>query len=243
MRRLNSISRLSTIALTLGEERTRNELIPFLAESTDDEDEVLLAQAEQLGNFVPFIGGPPYAHLLLPLLETLSTVEETVVREKAVESLNKVGAQLPESHLSEHFVPLLKASANGVCQLALLSSCALFQHVCIADAAWSSASMPGACGIPSFLSPILCIAAPCHWRLVHLSSVISGPVCHSLRKKHSEPEARAAPAVHQPVPRRDTDGAACSCSKARKFCKGASLISAECFADLAVPEDESTQPQ
>jgi serine/threonine-protein phosphatase 2A regulatory subunit A len=111
MRRLNSISRLSTIALTLGEERSRSELIPFLAESTDDEDEVLLAQAEQLGGFVPFIGGPQYAHLLLPLLETLSTVEETVVRDKAVESLNKVGAQLPESHLAEHFVPLLKVGA------------------------------------------------------------------------------------------------------------------------------------
>lgn len=112
MRRLNSITRLSTIALTLGEERTRSELIPFLAESTDDEDEVLLAQAEQLGNFVPFVGGPQYGHLLLPLLENLSTVEETVVRDKAVESLCKVGAQLPEASLCEHFVPLLRVSAG-----------------------------------------------------------------------------------------------------------------------------------
>jgi serine/threonine-protein phosphatase 2A regulatory subunit A len=108
MRRLNSITRLSTIALALGEERTRSELIPFLAENTDDEDEVLLAQAEQLGQFVPFVGGPQYAHLLLPLLETLSTVEETVVRDKAVESLCKVGSSLPDSSLGDQYVPLVK---------------------------------------------------------------------------------------------------------------------------------------
>ena len=38
--RLNSVKRLGTIAMALGEERTRNELIPFLTESNDDEDEV-----------------------------------------------------------------------------------------------------------------------------------------------------------------------------------------------------------
>ena len=108
MRRLNSITRLSTIALALGEERTRSELIPFLAENTDDEDEVLLAAAEQLGGFVPYVGGPVYGHLLLPLLETLSTVEETVVRDRAIESLCKVGTRLPENSLCEHFIPLIK---------------------------------------------------------------------------------------------------------------------------------------
>ena len=35
--RLNSIRRLGTIALALGEKRTREELVPFLAECTDDE--------------------------------------------------------------------------------------------------------------------------------------------------------------------------------------------------------------
>ena len=108
LRRLNSITRLSTIALALGEERTRSELIPFLAESTDDEDEVLLAAAEQLGEFVPYVGGPMYGHLLLPLLETLATVEETVVRDKAIESLCKVGSRLPDSSLNEHFIPLIR---------------------------------------------------------------------------------------------------------------------------------------
>jgi hypothetical protein len=72
--RLNSIRKLSTIALALGVERTRKELIQFLTglfnillliliilfalDTIYDEDEVLLALAEQLGNFTPLVGGP-----------------------------------------------------------------------------------------------------------------------------------------------------------------------------------------
>ncbi|WAR05502.1 2AAA-like protein [Mya arenaria] len=91
--RLNSIKKLSTIALALGVERTRKELIPFLTDTIYDEDEVLLALAEQLGQFTPLVGGPDYVHCLLPPLESLATVEETVVRDKAVDSLRLVAAQ------------------------------------------------------------------------------------------------------------------------------------------------------
>ena len=81
--RLNAIHRISTIALVLGPERARNELIPFLSESVDDEDEVLLALADELGkNFEEYIGGPEYAHLLLAPLASLAEVEETLVRDK-----------------------------------------------------------------------------------------------------------------------------------------------------------------
>lgn len=114
--RLNSVKRLGTIALALGEERTRRELIPFLNENSDDEDEVLLVMAEELGKFVPLVGGPEHAHFLLLPLETLATVDETVVRDRAVESLCAVGAQMPEASVAEHFVALIKvrrAAARG----------------------------------------------------------------------------------------------------------------------------------
>jgi serine/threonine-protein phosphatase 2A regulatory subunit A len=122
LRRLNSISRLSTIALALGEDRTRTELIPFLSGNIDDEDEVLLAEAEQLGSFVPYVGGPSHAYLLLPLLENLSTVDETIVRDKASLSLCMVGSQLPESAVCDHFAPLVKVSSRGPPGEALQSS-------------------------------------------------------------------------------------------------------------------------
>lgn len=86
--RLNAIHRISTIALALGPERARDELLPFLQDSVDDEDEVLLALAEELGkNFDEYIGGPENGHLLLGPLENLSAVEETLVRDKVRVSL------------------------------------------------------------------------------------------------------------------------------------------------------------
>lgn len=110
---LNSIRRLKTIALALGEERTRKELVPFLTDSQDDEDEVLQAIAEELGDFVPFVGGPGHAHTLLPPLEATATVEETVVRDAAVEALCKVGRAMSPAGVVDHFLPLLKVREWG----------------------------------------------------------------------------------------------------------------------------------
>ena len=53
-------------------------------DSMDDEDEVLLALADELGNFVHYVGGAAHATALLQPLETLATVEETAVREREV---------------------------------------------------------------------------------------------------------------------------------------------------------------
>ncbi|CAH8638386.1 unnamed protein product [Dicrocoelium dendriticum] len=76
--RLNSIRQLKTIALTLGPEKTRSQLIPFLSETVCDEDEVLFALAEQLGSLVPYVGGPEHADSLLPPLESLAAVRTFV---------------------------------------------------------------------------------------------------------------------------------------------------------------------
>lgn len=51
-----------------------------MSESVDDEDEVILALAQQLGELLPLIGGPEYATVLLPPLEALAGVEEATVR-------------------------------------------------------------------------------------------------------------------------------------------------------------------
>jgi serine/threonine-protein phosphatase 2A regulatory subunit A len=80
--RLSSIRRLSTIALALGPQRTRDELIPFLQDQLDDEDEVLLVLAEELGSFSEYVGGKEHAWTVLGPLENLAAVEETLVRDK-----------------------------------------------------------------------------------------------------------------------------------------------------------------
>lgn len=142
--RLNSIKKLSTIALALGVQRTRQELIPFLTETIYDEDEVLLALAEQLGSFITLVGGPEYAYCLLPPLESLATVEETVrqsisllssqltfwfsqvVRDKAVESLRALAQQHSPADLEHHFVPLVQRLATGDWFTSRTSACGLF---------------------------------------------------------------------------------------------------------------------
>ena len=48
--RLNSIKKLSTIALALGVERTRSELIPFLTDTIYDEDEVRYTMRMRCGS-------------------------------------------------------------------------------------------------------------------------------------------------------------------------------------------------
>ncbi|XP_037051827.1 serine/threonine-protein phosphatase PP2A 65 kDa regulatory subunit-like [Bradysia coprophila] len=124
--RFGSIKNLSTIALELGEERARTELIPRLTIITYDEDEDLLSLAEQLGTFTDLIGGPDYAMYLIPPLMSLATVAKFVVRDKAVESLCIVAAQHSAADLETHLIPTLRTLASGDSYASRTSACALF---------------------------------------------------------------------------------------------------------------------
>ena len=53
-----------------------------------------------------YVGGPEYGHVLLSPLENLAAIEEPLVREKAVESLNKICKQLSQSQVEDYFIPL-----------------------------------------------------------------------------------------------------------------------------------------
>lgn len=127
--RLNAIHSIPTIALALGPDRAREELVPFLQDSVDDEDEVLLALAEELGTFEDYIGGKEYAHVLLGALENLSAVEETLVRDKAAESITKIATVLSPSQLEEYYIPLLKRLSHGEWFTSRTSSAALYSAV------------------------------------------------------------------------------------------------------------------
>ncbi|KAK5046756.1 Polyamine N-acetyltransferase 1 [Exophiala bonariae] len=124
--RLNAIHRLSTIALALGPDRTRDELIPFLDDSVEDEDEVLTALAEELGNFIEYVGGPDYGHVLLAPLENLAAIEEPLVRDKAVESLNKICEELSDRQVEEYFIPLTIRLSKADWFTSKISACGLY---------------------------------------------------------------------------------------------------------------------
>lgn len=124
--RLKSISKLSTIAKALGPVRTREELVPFLTERDDEEDECLLAIAGELESLIGAVGGEEFVHVILAPLETLITVEETVVRAKAVQTACKVGEAMSASGIGKYFVPLIERLARGDWFTARVSACGLF---------------------------------------------------------------------------------------------------------------------
>ena len=57
--------------------------------------------------------GATFAHLLLVPLESLAAVEETVVRDAAVESLKMVAEEMAAENVESHFMPLVKRLAQG----------------------------------------------------------------------------------------------------------------------------------
>ena len=81
-KRPKAVESLPVMARALGPELTRNELLTFLTELTDDDDDILVILAEALGNFIPLIGGSANALSLLKPLEPLACVEETIIRDK-----------------------------------------------------------------------------------------------------------------------------------------------------------------
>mmetsp|Transcript_39252 Transcript_39252/g.155731 ORF Transcript_39252/g.155731 Transcript_39252/m.155731 type:complete len:616 (-) Transcript_39252:319-2166(-) len=134
--RKNATKKLKIISSALGPERTRCELIPFLTDTIDDEDEILLVLAEELGDFVQQVGGPEYAESLLVPLESLSTVEETVVRDRATRSLREVSdavfrhdAEKSGTIHVKHFFPLTQRLARGDWFTSRISACSLLACV------------------------------------------------------------------------------------------------------------------
>lgn len=130
--RVQAMQKLDTIALALGTDRTRDELIPFLKEvAQDDEDEVFAILAEQLGHFVPLVGGSENAEILLPVLEVLAATEEPVVRDRAVASLNEIASQLSPTQIKESFYPLVEGLADTEWFSSRVSSTGLFKSVIV----------------------------------------------------------------------------------------------------------------
>ena len=86
--------------------------------------------AEELARFVPLVGGPRHAASLLPPLEALAAVEETVVRDAAVAAIKAVAADAaPDSpdadSQSQLLSPLLRRLAGGDWFTARVSAAAL----------------------------------------------------------------------------------------------------------------------
>ena len=92
----------------------------------DDDDEVLLVMAENLGEFSALVGGDNFTYFLLNPLESLSTMEDPSVRNKAVESLCTIGTTMQPGHHQEHFVPTLRRLATNDWFTSRIAAASLF---------------------------------------------------------------------------------------------------------------------
>ncbi|CAD8195625.1 unnamed protein product [Paramecium pentaurelia] len=103
--RVNAIHRVRIICTLIGVDQIKSQLIPYLDSLLNkDEDEVLFAMAEELGNIAEII--PNQSSCLLNLLEKLTTFDETLVREQAVKSISIICQFLSDLEIVNVIVPM-----------------------------------------------------------------------------------------------------------------------------------------
>ncbi len=124
--RVNSSSQLVRIANALGPERTRNELVPFLEETTDDDDEVLVVTSAKIGEMVECVGGREYAHCLLKPLELLALVEELSVRQATLSAVETVANAMSDADIEQHYMPFVLRLATKEWYTARITAAGLF---------------------------------------------------------------------------------------------------------------------
>lgn len=92
--RINAIHNLRSISLALGSETTRKELLPYLKNciNNEEEDEILIELTKILSNFLDCMGGDTSE--LLNLFGALLSIDEPTIRKEAINSLKEVLNQI-----------------------------------------------------------------------------------------------------------------------------------------------------
>ncbi|KAG7192821.1 uncharacterized protein KQ657_001278 [Scheffersomyces spartinae] len=128
--RVEAMQKLDTIAIALGPERTLSELLPFLLDvAHDDEDEVFAVLAGKLGDFIPLIGGHEHCEPLIQILLPLASIEEPIVRDKAIQSLNKISMELTDEELNTIFLGLIQNLSQANWFSKKIAACGLYKSV------------------------------------------------------------------------------------------------------------------
>lgn len=162
--------------------------------------------AEELGDFVPLVGGAQHAHFLLQPLEALATVDETVVREKAVASICSVTAQMKGAAVQEHLLPLVQRLAAREWP-ARVSACKLF----------ATAYPPAQVGGTLLHEFMLCVGhqiSGVYHALLQPADCSGALLAPRLCRAGAQPGG-AAGGLPEAVPRRDAHGPARSGAGAR----------------------------
>ncbi|OMJ90390.1 hypothetical protein SteCoe_7309 [Stentor coeruleus] len=122
--KVNSIHRLKTIATVIGPDAVKQQLMPYLTTLIHEDEEVLFALAESLGSIYSFVQSSPNS--LLNLLETLAGLDETVVRDQSVKTLNDISKTLSDNDMINIFIPIVMKLSAAENFSSRVSACGLF---------------------------------------------------------------------------------------------------------------------
>lgn len=100
------------ILAVLSSDKIVSELIPFIKKiMVEEEDEVLLAIAEEIPNFKKYLDSKNIPEIF-PIFQFLFGCEETVVRESAIEKMRIMVQDFDEDIIQKHLVPLILNISN-----------------------------------------------------------------------------------------------------------------------------------
>ncbi|XP_044755644.1 serine/threonine-protein phosphatase 2A 65 kDa regulatory subunit A beta isoform-like [Coccinella septempunctata] len=114
--KLYTIKRIATIAKILGPEKTVEDLLHFIDSNLGSlEDEVLCALVEELELFLPLVGGPDHCYELFSILLRISrSVDETLVRNRAVEAIKKLLKDIDQQLTEKFLVSSLVGNSENI---------------------------------------------------------------------------------------------------------------------------------
>lgn len=131
--RIECISHLDVIAHAMGKANALSILVPLISECVkgvfcSDDDEVLLSFAKYIPIIVPHLPADSGVAAVVPILESLASQDETVIREAAVLSLGKL-AQENASVCLQFCYPALLRLIKAEWFSPRLSACGLAHHI------------------------------------------------------------------------------------------------------------------
>lgn len=95
----------------------------------EEDDEILLIMAENLGKFIDVVGSVTHATCVLEILEILCSVEETVVRDTAVASICNIVRKLESRVVETQAVPIVQRLKAAEWFTSRISACGLLAVV------------------------------------------------------------------------------------------------------------------
>lgn len=127
--RLFAANNISLVAAAMGAEHARTDLMQFLKSANQLDGEVQMSLANGLGTLIKYVGGPDHAYVLLEPLKVLASAEESIVRDKAIESMGVICDAMPSANADTNLMTTCRDLSSAEFFTARASACAFIVKV------------------------------------------------------------------------------------------------------------------